>query len=439
MAEIQAFRGWRYDLGHIGALSHVVAPPYDVIDPALQDQLYKKHPANAIRLELNRDEPGDDATNNRYTRAAWFFRNWRREGVLVQEANPAIYVYYQTFSLGDRTMTRRGFIARLRLEPFGSGTVFPHEETHPSAKEDRLKLMQACHANFSPIFALFPDTAAEAGRLLDDSIAGQPALVAEDHLGVKHQLWPVTDVGRLARFTALLGDKPVFIADGHHRYETALNYRQWLATQGPLDAQHPANYVMAAFVSMADEGLVVLPTHRLFRGLPAWNASQLCEKLQGYFRTRIVGEGADLAVTLWGQMATDGQQGQLALFTSADQRWTLAQITPEGQRLMDRLAADHSPPWRQLGVAILHRLVVEHLFHATSLPTPRYVHLVEEVVHGLEHGDESAQPYPLAALVMPATVEHIQQVSQAGERMPAKSTYFYPKLLTGLVFHALDS
>lgn len=439
MAEIQAFRGWRYNLGHIGSLSDVVAPPYDVIDPTLQDALYKRHPANVIRIELNREEPADDEVNNRYTRAGWFFRNWQREGALIQEPDPALYVYFQTFVHGGQTLVRRGFMARMRLEPLGAGTVFPHEETHASAKEDRFRLMQACQANVSPIFALYPDPAGQAQSLLEETVRGQPALTAVDHLGVKHELWPITDVQRIGLFTTLLADKPVFIADGHHRYETALNYRDWLASRQSLDPQHPANFVLTMFVSMADSGLVVFPTHRLFRGLPRWSSSELAGRLQPYFHTRLVGEGADLAGLIWEQMAQAGDQQQIAFYTAGDQRWTLARITPEGRELMEQVAREHSPAWRELGVAILHRLVVDTLFRADTLPPPKYVHQVEEVVAALAHGDESGEEFPLAALVMPATVEHIRRVSQSGERMPAKSTYFYPKLLTGLVFHSLQT
>ncbi len=438
MAEIHAFRGWRYDLGHIGTLSDVVAPPYDVIDPALQQHLYKRHPANVIRLELNREEPGDDPFNNRYTRAAWFFNNWRREGVLRQEADPSFYVYFQTFDVEGRRWTRRGFIGLLRLEPLGEGMVFPHEETHAAAKEDRLHLLEACQANISPIFALYPDPQQQAQPLLEELVAGRPALTAVDHLGVEHQLWPVSDVTQIARLTALLGQQPIYIADGHHRYETALNYRNRLAERGALSSLHPAQFVMTMFVSMADEGLLILPTHRLFRGLPALHSDELRQRLSDYFETRMVGEGIDLAHLVWEQMREQGTQEQLAFFTAPDERWLLARLAQRGQQAMDQLAADHCPSWRRLGVAILHRLVVETLLGAPALPTPTYVHCVDELIQAFAEDRSPSDPYTLAALVMPASVEHIQQVSQAGERMPAKSTYFYPKLLTGLVFYAHD-
>src|SRR3972149_2779422 len=194
MPAIQAFRGIRYDLGHVGSLSRVVAPPYDVIDAELQSALYEKHPANVVRLILNRDEPGDDERTNRYTRAARLMRSWLREGVLFTEGDPAIYVYHQVFTERGTEYTRRGFMCRVRLERFGEGNIYPHEETHAGAKADRLKLWTACKANLSQIFGLYPDAENDAQSVLEAAIAGTAPLEATDHLGVVHRIWPVTDV-----------------------------------------------------------------------------------------------------------------------------------------------------------------------------------------------------------------------------------------------------
>jgi uncharacterized protein (DUF1015 family) len=432
MPEIQAFRAIRYNLGHVGSLSDVVAPPYDVISPQLQDQLYKQHPANVVRLILNREEPGDDDQNNRYSRAARFLQNWQSEGVLVTDSAPALYVYHQHFDHDGRPHTRRGFMARVRLERFGEGKIYPHEETMSGPKQDRLLLTRACRANLSQIFGLYPDERNEAQELLEAAIAGQPPIEATDHLGVIHRIWTVTDPAIIARVAGVMGPKPVFIADGHHRYETACNYRDELAVHGPLDANHSANFVLMMCVGMSDPGMIVLPTHRLFRGLPELDASELVEKLKPYFVTRQAGEGSDLAHRVWSEIEASGDQGAIGFFTRKDERWTIARIADEGRKRMAQVASEHSSDWQGLGVALLHRLVVDSLFGAPDLPKPTYVHLVSEVVAELESGD-----YPLAALVMPATLDHIQSISKHLERMPAKSTYFYPKLLSGLVIHPL--
>ena len=434
MPEIQPFNGLRYDLGHVGSLSDVIAPPYDVIGPELQDQLYKRHPANVIRLILNRDEPGDDANNNRYTRAAQFLKNWRSEGVLFAESRPAVYVYHQQFTTDGQTFVRRGFMARCRLSRFGEGNIFPHEETMAGPKQDRLLLTRACKANLSQIFGLFPDSAGDAQNILERAVAGVAPLECTDHLGVVHRMWPVTDLAVIGMIESILEPKPVFIADGHHRYETACNYRDELAVKsGGLKQSHPANYVLMMFIGMNDPGLLVLPTHRLFRGLPALDSDELRERLGKSFTTRIVGEGSDLAPSVWEEIEMQGEQGTLGLYCQKDERWLLASITAEGKARMAEVASEHSADWQGLGVSILHRLVIDTLLAAKDLPKPRYVHQVEEVVEGLESGE-----FPLAALVMPATVDHIRTISEHSERMPAKSTYFYPKLLSGLVINPVE-
>jgi uncharacterized protein (DUF1015 family) len=433
MPQIQAFRGLRYDLGHVGSLSDVVAPPYDVIDDELRDRLYEKHPANVIRLILNRQEPGDDDRSNPYARAARFLRQWRNEGLLKVDPAPAIYVYHQVFRHEGIERTRRGFMCRVRLEPFGQGTIYPHEETHASAKEDRLKLTRACRANLSQVFGLYPDPANGTQDKLESAIRDKTPIEAVDHLGVIHKMWTVTDVQAIAQIQADMANRPTYIADGHHRYETACNYRDELAASEPLGENHPANYVLMMCVSMYDPGMIVLPTHRLFRGFDAIDSDLLIETLSECFDCRIAGEGSDLAEMIWLEIEAEGDQGTLGLFSAKDQRWVIARINDAGRARMGRVASEHSLDWQSLGVAILHRLIIETLLDKKKLPKPHYVHLVSEVIKGLDQGDEDGSTFPLAALVMPATVNHIRAISQQGERMPAKSTYFYPKLLSGLV------
>jgi len=439
MPDIQAFRGIRYDLGHVGNLSDVVAPPYDVIDPELRDQLYQRHPANVVRLILNREEPGDDPHSNRYLRAARFLKNWLREGILFTEPDPAIYVYHQTFSHAGEAFTRRGFISRVRLAPFGTGKIYPHEQTHKGPKADRMRLMEACRANLSQVFGLYPDAENGVQRTLEDAIAGKTPIEAADHLGVVHRLWPVTDLTVAAELTRLMAPKEIFVADGHHRYETACEYRDRLAEKkGELRAEHPANYVPMMCVGMHDPGLLVLPTHRLFRGLPPIGSDRLAEQLGDCFTTRVAGEGSDLAAPVWDEIEQRDDQGTLGLFCEKDQRWVVASLTETGRARMAEVANEQSEPWQSLGVSILRRLVIETLLEQPAVARPEYVHLVADLIDRIDHGDEDGSRFQLAALVMPATLDHIRTISHNGERMPAKSTYFYPKLLSGLVIHPLE-
>jgi len=440
MPSVAPLRGLRYDPKHVGTLSQVIAPPYDVIDATLQTKLYEQHPANVIRLELNREEPGDDERSNKYSRAARFLKEWREQGVVMQEPAAALYVYHQEFEVEGETHVRRGVMARVRLERFGTGNIHPHEETMSGPKQDRLLLTRACRANLSQVFGLYPDPQGEVQAILDKAVAGQPPVEATDHLGVKSWMWPLTDESIAARVAGLMGPKPVFIADGHHRYETACNYRDEVAAAyaqahggAALPSDHPANFVLMMLVGMSDPGLVVLPTHRLFVKPSVATAAELVQKLGDCFATEPAGKGPADAEKVWAKIDAENKQGTLGLYTTGDQAWTLARITTAGRSRMDKVAADHGDAWRNLGVSILHRLVIGELLGAKEIPTPGYVHLVREVVEGLGTGK-----YPLAALVMPASVDDIRMVSETGERMPAKSTYFYPKLASGLVFNPLE-
>jgi len=440
MPKIQAFRGIRYNLAKVGSLSCVVAPPYDVVDQQLQDYLYNLSPYNFIRLELTRQDAGSQEPDAIYHQAASVFRDWLAQNVLQREPDPAIYVYHQIFEHEGREVTRRGFMARIRLVRFGEGEIYPHEQTHSKAKDDRLKLTRACQANLSQIFGLYPDRENSIQNLLEFHVASQPALEAEDHLGVRHRLWPVSDQALIAQVAAEVENKPMFVADGHHRYETACNYRDELADSmgGVLPSEHPAQYVLSMLMSMDDPGLVVLPTHRLLHGVRPMDALELSRRLSSNFDCELAGEGPEAAKHLWGQIEQLQDQGAFGLYTAQDRKWTLVTATQSTQSKMQEVAAEQSDQWRSLGVSMLHGLIIDELLELKGHPKPTYVHLVQELIDGLEGRLEGNLDYQLAALVMPATVEDVRKISLNGERMPAKSTYFYPKLLSGLVVHPLD-
>jgi len=432
MAEVLPFRGWRYDLGQVGSLADVTAPPYDVIGPDEQKELYEKHPCNVVRLILNRDEPGDDSSNARYERSANFIRQWSREGVLLQEHEDAFYVYHQEFDWEGQHYLRKGFLCRVRLEEFGEGQIFPHEQTMSGPKADRLALTQACQMNLSPIFSLYPDIDAQAP--LENVLPGQTALESTDELGVVHRVWPITNREALNSVRELLSGVPLYIADGHHRYETALNYRKSLQEAGKLESdQAPANYVLMHLVGMDDAGLAILPTHRLISGLPDLNSADLKEILGDHFELESLGSGPDASQKTWELMEADGGQNVFGLGTAKDSEWLFARLTDASP--METLAADQSSEWRQLGVSLLHRLILDHLVggkYPDAERKCRYVHLLDEVNSGLS--DSEAQ---LACLVAPVGIDHVQEIASKFEKMPPKSTFFYPKLLSGLVFNPL--
>ncbi|MBS7338229.1 MAG: DUF1015 domain-containing protein [Thermoguttaceae bacterium] len=435
MPNIQPFQGLRYNLAQVGDLSDVVAPPYDVISPEYQDELYAKHPNNVVRLILNKMNPDDDEANNRYTRAARTLKDWKAEGVLQRDDQPALYVYHQIFTVGGKEYCRKGFMCGCEATPFGEGMIFPHEITMSGPKLDRLMLTTACKTNFSQIFGLYPDAENEVQNILEDAVRGEAPLEATDKDGVVNRMWIVDDPDVVSKVVALMGPKPIFIADGHHRYETACNYRKQVREQGELTLEHPANYVLMVCIAMEDPGLIVMPTHRLFKNVPAFSQEELISKVGDCFRVSTVGEGYRTAHRAWAEIEMLEDQGTMALYTAKDGKWNLLQLTEAGREKMAEVAKEHQPEWQELGVAILHSLVIDTLLGLKGHEKPKYVHEVEEVVETLKSEPET---YPLAALVMPATVQQIQDLSMVRERMPAKSTYFYPKLISGFVFKPLE-
>jgi uncharacterized protein (DUF1015 family) len=431
MPDIRPFRGVRYDMAQAGALSDVVAPPYDVIDASLQDRLYEASPYNIIRLELNREEAGDSRGSNRYTRAARFLGDWLRRGVLREDSAAAFYLYHQTYTVEGNTFTRKGFLARVRLEPFGQGKIYPHEQTLSGPKADRLALYQATRYNLSPIFGLYADPGAEVLRTVEAGLRDRTPLEATDHLGVRNQLWPIVDPETHTAVQGLMGPRPIFIADGHHRYETGVKYRDERAAAGTLTGpDDPANFCMMMLVGMSDPGLLILPTHRLVSGFPNLDAEKLIERLAPEFEVKIKGRGPAAARAVWEEIETGGTQETLGFGTVADDRWLTARLRSD--TVMDKLAPEHSPEWRALGVSILHVLVLKVLLDPLGNPTCRYVHLLDEVLE-----DTSARRSDLACLVPPAGMEHVETIASKLEKMPPKSTYFYPKLLSGLVLNPL--
>ncbi len=435
MAEVQAFRGFRYDLARIGDLSAAVAPPYDVIDPALQQALYDRSPHNVVRLILGKESPADTANDNRYTRAGQTLRDWIADGILAQDSARCLYAYQQEFDIEGQRHTRKGFMARVRLEKFGEGRIYPHEETMSGPKADRLKLFHATNMNLSQVFGLYPDESGAVQTKLDAAIARALPIQATDHLGVVSKLWPIADQHVLSAVASLLAPKPIFIADGHHRYETALRYLEEKQQTGDVaNAEAPANFVLMMLVSMHDPGLVILPTHRLVSGLGAVKAEQLRALLDAHFEMETVGVGPDAAGQTWEWIEAENTQDLLGFGTVADGVWQTGRF--RSPALMAELAGEHSEAWRSLAVAVLQRVILEKVLPDSGAKQPKcqYVHLLREVNEVV-----AAKQCDLAVLVPPATMEHVEQIAGNLEKMPPKSTYFYPKLLSGLVFNSLKA
>ena len=285
MAEVIPFRGILYNTNKINDLADVVAPPFDVISEQEQIQFHERHPQNIIRLTLGKITENDTSTNNRYTRAAECLNKWFSDDIILLDQKPAFYLTSMEFSLEGNRVTRYGLIALIRLEPFEKGIVLPHERTFSKVKSERLELMKTCHANFSPIFSLFSDEGNRIGNKLMHVVQNKSAdIVFTDKNEQKHRLWRITDNSDHQYISDALKDKKIFIADGHHRYETALNYRNWLSTQASnFNGNHPANYVMMYLCSMEDSGLIILPAHRMLNEVPVGKRESLIQKAKKYF------------------------------------------------------------------------------------------------------------------------------------------------------------
>ena len=464
MTRIQPFRGWRYDLAAAGAasLDELLTPPYDVISPAQQAAYYARQPHNVVRLELAADEPGDDDSHNRYTRAAGTLAGWQRSGVLRREPAPAIYLLRQRYTLPDgRPATRSGMIFRLRLAPWGKG-ILPHERTFPAAKADRLALTIATGAQCSPIFLLYSDPAGQAQAPVTAAADQRgPDAVYCDEDGVEHTLWAVTDPAALAAATAALAPKTFYVADGHHRYETALAYQRWRRGGGPPDAPAPAPlhswqgvpayapilpappeiplpfdtaWVYAACID--DAGLAILPTHRCIHDLPGFDAERLLAGLgQDFVVTPIEDEAGLKKLDFFRRNPTSGTT--FALLLPGQPGGYLLEMRNDPATVA-RLHANYPPVVAAVDVAALQSLALGPLLGIDPDPSQlkRFVAFTPSAAEAAE--GVLAGRYQAAFLVNPTPLAQLQAVSDAGEVMPPKATYFYPKLPAGLVINCLE-
>lgn len=438
MPTVLPLRGLRYDSKHVGALSQVIAPPFDAIDDGLQSRLYERHPANAVRLECNREEPGDADRGDRWMRAARFLRTWQEEGVLMREPAAAVYVCQQAFEHDGRPVVRRGLLARVRLERLGTGNVHAHEDTIPGVVEDRLGLLRVCRANLSPVLIVHEGAGRELRAVLDEAVAGQPPVEAVGDDGGRTSMWPVVDEAVAARAAGLLGPSRFVIADGHHRYEAACRYRDemadaWPAEHGgqPLPPDHPANFVLAMLVEANDPGLVSLPVHRTFRQPAVATAAELSQRLGDCFTTRSLWRGPAAIEAVWTTLEFEDEQGTLALYTAGDQVWSLARITPAGRARLAQRAGGHGPAWRELGATILHRLVLDDLLGGSTEPlqAESRISAMPDLL--------AVEGLALATLALPVGVKDVLRITETGERLPAGSTRFQPPVPCGLVFSPL--
>ncbi len=434
MADVQPLRGIRYAGDVIDNLAEVVTPPYDVISQEAQARFYARHPYNFIRLEFGQEEAKDSTLNNRYTRAATTFAEWRKNGILRQEATPRYYLYQQQFTHNSQKYTRTSLLARVRLEPWSAKVVLPHEHTMTKPKNDRLQLLRACATNFSPLMSMYNDPQGRMRRLLS-AYAANAEVQITDEANEEHRLQPITDPATLALIQDFFAERQLYIADGHHRYETALNYREEIREQRRhLDDSDATNFVLMALVDMDDPGLLALPTHRLLFGLKPDVIGSLGNKqLAQYFTVQSMDRATNSDVLL-AELSQAGEEQPSLILSTNEGRWLLM-LNERGKRRM--LESGHSAAWNDLDVAVTHTLLLEALLgiHAEDVTSGTHIRYTRDAEQALETVQSGAAQ---AALLLSATrVRQISEVALADDRMPQKSTYFYPKLISGLVMNPL--
>ena len=425
MAEISEFRGVRYNPAKVQYMQNIICPPYDVISAQEQQSLYEKNKYNMVRLELGLEQEGDDERNNRYIRARDEFNRWFKDNILIQDQVPNYYVHEHSFEVGEAKKRRLELYACVRLEPWENKVVVPHEFTMARAKADRLELMKACSADFSPVFGLYEDPGGRINQLIMNRVRANPVYnfqVGTDY----HRFWVLNEPEFVQRVSHFLIPKSIYIADGHHRYETALAYRDYRRELEPNGSGNEAyNYVMMALVSFSDPGIVILPIHRLVRAISKVTISKLRKELPAYFEVR---EGSA------SNMSIAADAGSIRIY-GLEPGQVLGLTLLPGIKVNDILKQRHSEAYGRLDVSAVQHIICEKIL---GLPTGdsdnlAYTPSGESACRMVDNGQ-----FQFAILLDPISVKTIKAVADSNDRMPRKSTFFYPKLPTGLVMFRTD-
>jgi uncharacterized protein (DUF1015 family) len=438
MMELKPFKAFRFNAGVVGNVGSCISPPYDVISPSQQQMLYEKSEYNIVRIIKGKTTPSDTADNNPYTRAAEYFNNWIEKGVLKQDAEEAVYAYIHDFDLAGTAFQRLSFIALAKLEELGK-TVRDHEQTFNEPKIDRLNLKRATAADFGPVFMLYEDEQNIADNIIETAAGQKPLMNFLDEQNVRHRLFAITAKDNIDAIVKMMLDKSCIIADGHHRYETALIYSK--ETANPAAA-----YRMIAFTNTRHEGLVILATHRLVGNLEDFDTVKLIASLKENFEIteynfgRRPGDKADAKQKMLVQMKTEHGNNKNALgIYCGNNAFYVAAL--KNKQAMNSVAPNMSSRWKSLDVSVLHKLIFEKLLGIGEKQLAdgtllEYIkdtdNAINESIAKVDSGQKQA-----AFFMNPVKMEQLKMVTDVGEKMPQKSTYFYPKLYTGLTINKL--
>lgn len=443
MAVVAPFRGIIYNSQKMTDLSSVITPPYDVISPEQQDSYHALHPYNIIRVDLGKQNPQDTEKDNRYTRAALLFDLWQREKVLVRDPSPAIYIYKVHYSLPERgDLVRTGLISLVGLEPFDSGVIRPHEQTFSRPKMDRLQLLEHCRAQFCPIFSFYVDPEDAIQNLLSSRAPSQPFIDYNDNQGLRHQVWRVTDPPALKSVQGLFQEKALYVADGHHRYETGLNFKAAMQKHDPhLRKDSPFNFTLMFLCNAKDPGLVILPVHRLLCGKAAPDDKVFEERIRRNFqierfpfapenRKKVGREFLD-------RLKAKGKESPtIGVFTLSPPFFYL--LTLKGDYLGEKGDESVHPLLGKLDVVVLSRLILEKVigFDREELDHEGVIEYLSDTQKALETVESGR--CRMAFILNPTTIDQIRVIAEASLIMPRKSTFFYPKTPTGLVMNIMN-
>jgi uncharacterized protein (DUF1015 family) len=435
MAHIRSFSAIHFNKARFSDLSNLIAPPFDVLDQEGKSALQAKHPNNIVNIDLPHIPPKAAGPAEVYTKSEMTLRAWLESGILVTEKRTAFYPYMQTYDHSGRTVHRRGFFAAVRLSPFGRGEVVPHEKTYKGAIEDRLALMRATRCQLSPIFGLFNDRGNQVTNLLYANLSRPEFSGTFD--GVKHDLWKISDPDLENRISDLMTTHPVYIADGHHRYTTALAYQEELikANGGqPLPPNHPANFCMFTLISMNDDGLLVWPTHRLIGGLVSFDIDAFAKAVAPNMTVTPAAVGPDKMHEFVDHLLPNQGMHSFGLYDGITKK--LYQLKLINHDILKPLEPNQSDAWRNLDVAILQRYLLDEIlqpkFAGGKEITKAYVSYANQVVPNTD-GEKNQ----IALILQPTPIHALEELGKHNEVMPQKSTYFYPKLATGLLINPL--
>jgi uncharacterized protein (DUF1015 family) len=432
LAEIRPFQGVHYNPSLVKDLAKVICPPYDIISPQLQQELYQRSENNFVRIEYGRELSQDKPASNKYTRAAATLKRWLEQQVLVVDDKPALYVDEHHFIHQGKTLHRCSFNCIVRLEDWSKAIIRPHEGTLSSPKSDRLNLLWALRADTSPIMTLYEDKKGEIASLLDKESKKKPAFNASNMNGESHRIWSVADEGVIGRIHDSLNDQPLYIADGHHRYESALAYRrERRSSSSPGAIEEPYDFVMMTMVDIADPGLVILPAHRLVRGLAPSALAELPDRLNTFFYIEeYVINQTDVRSQINGLLAENDTEAKLVL--GGLKKGYLQVLTlRDANAIRPMFPAFHTELYQKLDVSIVDHIILEELLgltHANAGAFLDYVNDAPEALKKVQDGE-----YQLGIIVNPVKPSVIKAIADSGDRMPRKSTYFYPKVPAGLV------